>query len=284
MDADKGFYNGEEVMMELNGFIYTVSEGSDTVTIKCYTEEGKLIEEVTTLPNNEGIESRTYNTLEINTLETDSVEKVVILREEAEVNLRYEGNDPNLEFDNIEIEDFNDITLLNGSNTLGRSVFTSKTAPYTRAMTVTYTSTSKGGQTYRVPNTLDTMTKLTGYLLTIASWKIGIVKTLVDNWVLNKIVEVVGEKVIFSQFNVAANETQIQYWGVDNYGSIPYTGSIVGTNYYVITEGSKYYGRDYQEGIFVSPTEWGNGTLTRVLAPSVYGGFLSNLTYQSEGK
>lgn len=261
---NRDLYNGESIIFEMNGFICTEVKESNYTIIKTYNKEGQLIENAKSFNYENKIEIVTYDEMNI-------PKKEVILMEETIST-------------NQEIENETTPFIVYPTVPLGRTTFSSKTSPYFRAMTVKYKKTTNEGVSYTVPNGIKTVGGMISFLLKIASWKSGAVKKVIDDYFIEGIISGTLNAIECNKFKVSANETKYQYWGEDTYNNNSYKGSIIGSTYQVRTEASKYYKKNFNEGIYFSPQEWGNGSITRGLAPTVYGGFYSNLTYKGEGR
>lgn len=255
------FYNNEEILFILDGEIYTDASENGNIIIKTYSEDGNLIEEVTVDKESNVMESIRYNNDEMSLRSAPLVERIYL--------------------DEYKVEEMKDyqITPFAGRYDLGRTTYRSTTEPYYRAMSVSYT-TYEDRVSYDVPTTMNTVGKLVAFIAGFISMPTSIAGKVVSGLISAGVISKAADILFFDKFMVSAKRTDSEFWGEDS----NYKGGVTGTLYEVETRSSKYYGEKFKEGIYLDSSDWGNGTISRALGPSVYRGFYSELTYVSEGR
>jgi len=254
------YYDYEEVILSMDGFIYTSISKNDNIIIKAYSEDGNLIEEV--------ILDKVANTIKsINYINDD-------------VNFKSVHEEEIIDLNEFQIDDDYQMKSLESSrNILGRTIYRSNSQPYYRAMSVEYLK-FEDMVSFTVPTAMNTIPKLIGFIIGYIPVPSNIAGKIVAGLIGSNIIEKIADELYFKQFDVSAYMTQCTFWGIDG----NYRGSIDGKLYEVQTKDSRYYKDQFKEGIYLDPIEWGNGSISRALQYQVYGGFMSNLTYVSEGR
>lgn len=163
---------------------------------------------------------------------------------------------------------------------LGHTVYDVKTgSSYYRSMLVEYEESTLYNQNFTIPNIYTNSAKLINKISII----FGIKKLLaleISKFLLEEGLVHLGTESVILYFTVKATKTHQQYYGSDG----PYYGTMDGVKWVVSQVSSKYYNKVFYDDIYIEPSEWGNGHISAILGPIVYGGYYNNLSYNDEGR
>lgn len=254
-----GQFNGEDLILKQNGYIYTAIDENKISTIKTYTEDGMLLEKVI-VDRNENSKA-----IHIDYNKTKNMKPIKTI---------------------INFEDYGIIQKDNGSKyqSLGKSgayylgkstikshsPFTSSTYYY---MNTTYDKYNRQG-TYSVPSFTGTMAKAIALFIGIINVPAKLAASVIGRLAWAGIVKIAGDLVTMPFFSISANITEYTIYGVDSKDSGA-NGELDGTKAVINHTGSKYFNETFYDGFDIR--KWGDKTITYTLIQQAYPGFYQEM-------